>query len=69
MARLAEITALQAQELTGQLYADNQYFNPIEVLGKWYISAEEVRDCVNPEFSWVNELQIVDVEIPIPNEI
>ena len=39
---MIEISEQLAQELQGEMYADNSYFNPIEIDGKWYISEEEV---------------------------
>jgi hypothetical protein len=63
IARLAHITALQAKELTGRMYANGSYFNPIQVSGEWYISAEEVRDCVTVE--WVKDLEVTEVDVPI----
>ena len=63
MAQLAQITAAQAEELTGRMYANGSYFNPIQVIGEWYISAEEVRDCVTVE--WVKDLEVTDVEVPV----
>lgn len=52
-------------------YAQGAVFNPIQVRGEWYISEEEVRDCVTIE--WVNGLEVTEVEIPVtdlelPNE-
>jgi hypothetical protein len=64
MVILAEITEAQAQELTRQSYAENLYFNPIQVEGVWYISIEEMTRCVNPAFDWVKTLPIKMVEIP-----
>jgi hypothetical protein len=63
MALLAQITAAQAEELTGLEYAEGSYFNPIQIGEDWYISAEEVRDCVTVE--WVKDLAVVEVEIPV----
>jgi hypothetical protein len=64
MALLAQITAAQAAALTGQQYEDGSYFNPIQIGEEWYISAEEVRDCVNHEFAWVKDLEVTDLELP-----
>lgn len=71
MAQLAQITAAQAEELTGVEYAEGSFFNPLQIGELWYISAEEVRDCVTVE--WVKDLEVVEVEIPVtdlelPNE-
>jgi hypothetical protein len=63
MAQLAHITSAQAEALTGVEYAEWSYFNPIKVSGEWYISAEEVRDCVTVD--WVKDLEVVEVEIPV----
>jgi hypothetical protein len=71
MALLAHITPEQAEELTGQQYAEGSFFNPIQIGAEWYISAEEVRDCVTVD--WVKDLEVTEVEIPVedielPNE-
>lgn len=71
MAQLAQITAAQAEALTGLEYAENSYFNPLQIGELWYISAEEVRDCVTVE--WVKDLEVAEVELPVidlemPNE-
>jgi hypothetical protein len=63
MALLAQITASQAEELTGLEYAQGSYFNPLQIGYEWYISAEEVRDCVTVE--WVKDLEVTEVEIPV----
>jgi hypothetical protein len=63
MALLAQITAAQAEALTGLEYAENSYFNPIQIRELWYISAEEVRDCVTVE--WVKDLEVTEVEVPV----
>jgi hypothetical protein len=63
MARLAHITIQQAMQLSNRQYADGSYFNPIQIGEDWYISAEEVRDCVTVD--WVKDLEVVEVEIPV----
>jgi hypothetical protein len=63
MALLAQITTEQAGALSGQQFADGSYFYPIQVGDEWYISAEEVRDCVTVE--WVKDLEVTEVEIPV----
>jgi len=71
MAQLAHITASQAESLTGLEYAEGSFFNPLQIGELWYISAEEVRDCVTVD--WVKDLEVAEVEIPVidielPNE-
>jgi hypothetical protein len=63
MAQLAHITASQAEALTGVEYAEGSFFNPIQIGELWYISAEEVRDCVTVD--WVKDLEVTEVEIPV----
>jgi hypothetical protein len=63
MALLAHITPAQAEELTGAEYTNGSFFNPIQIGEEWYISAEEVRDCVTVE--WVKDLEVTEVEIPV----
>jgi hypothetical protein len=63
MALLAHITAAQAEALTGVEYADGAYFFPIQIGDEWYISAEEVRDCVTVD--WVKDLEVTEVDVPI----
>jgi hypothetical protein len=63
MALLAHITAAQAEELNGLKYANGSYFNPIQIRELWYISAEEVRDCVTVE--WVKDLEVTEAEVPV----
>jgi hypothetical protein len=63
MALLAHITAAQAEALTGLEYAKGSFFNPIQIGELWYISAEEVRDCVTVD--WVKDLEVTKVEIPV----
>jgi hypothetical protein len=63
--RAAHITQVQSEELAGQLYAEDSRFNPFQdVNGNWCISDVEVRDCVT--IPWVNDLDIVEVELPDP---
>lgn len=60
------LTLEQKDELTGQLYAPDSYFNPIQDANDdWIISVEEVDQCVNPEFMWVKDLPLIEY---IPKE-
>jgi hypothetical protein len=62
------LTEAQKDELVGQLYDEDSYFNPIQDLNdNWIISVEEIDQCVNPEFMWVKELPLIPYEPkPIP---
>ena len=55
------LTEWQKNELVGQLYDEDSYFNPIQdIEDNWIISTEEIEFCVNPEFQWVKDLPLID---------
>jgi hypothetical protein len=55
------LTESQKNELVGQLYDEDSYFNPIQDLeDNWIISVEEMEFCVNPEFQWVKDLPLIE---------
>jgi hypothetical protein len=60
------LTDLQKDDLIGQWYAPDSYFNPIQDANDdWVISTEEVDYCVNPELQWVKDLPLIEF---IPKE-
>ena len=62
---VALLTTEQKDELIGQLYAPDSYFNPIQDKhGQWIISLEEVNQC---SIEWVKELPLIEYE-PIEYE-
>ena len=67
------LTELQKDELIGQLYAPDSFFNPIQdVNDNWVISIEEIEQCVNPDYLWVKDLDMIPYEpkpSPPPFEI
>lgn len=67
------LTELQKDELVGQLYAPDSYFNPIQDINdNWVISIEEMEQTVTPEFLWVKDLEMIPYEpkpTPPPFEI
>ncbi len=57
------LTIEQKNEIVGQLYADDSYFNPIQDINDdWVISTQEMDECVVKEFMWVKDLQLIDYE-------
>jgi hypothetical protein len=63
MIQVGLLTEIQKDELVGQMYDDDSYFNPIQDLNdNWIISVEEIDQCVNPEFMWVKELPLIEYE-------
>jgi hypothetical protein len=63
------LTVEQKDELVGQMYAPDSYFNPImDNADNWVISIEEMEYCVNPEFLWVKDLDLI-VYVPKENPL
>jgi len=58
MILVAELSIEQKDELVGQLYAPDSYFNPIQdINGTWIISLQEVEQC---SIDWVKELPLIE---------
>jgi hypothetical protein len=61
MTKVGLLTESQKNELVGQLYDEDSYFNPIQDANDdWIISVEEMKFCVNPEFQWVKDLPLIE---------
>jgi hypothetical protein len=61
MIQVALLTESQKNELLGQLYDEDSYFNPIQdISDQWIISVEEMEFCVNPIFQWVKDLPLIE---------
>jgi hypothetical protein len=61
MTQVGLLTESQKNELVGQLYDEDSYFNPIQDANDdWIISVEEMEFCVNPEFMWVKDLPLIE---------
>jgi hypothetical protein len=62
------LTETQKDLLIGQWFAPDSYFNPLQDLNdNWVISIEEMEYCVNPEFLWVKDLDLIPYEPkPVP---
>jgi hypothetical protein len=61
MIQVGLLTETQKNELLGQLYDEDSYFNPIQdIEDQWIISVEEMEFCVNPEFMWVKDLPLIE---------
>ena len=57
------LTLEQKDNLIGQTFAPDSYFNPIQDLNdNWIISVEEIANCVNEEFMWVKDLPLIIYE-------
>ena len=54
------LTEVQKDELVGQQYTADSYFNPIQDADdNWVISVEEMEYCTNPTFIWVKDLDLI----------
>ena len=54
------LTISEHEQLIGQWYAPDSYFNPIQDAdNNWVISVEEINQCVNPDFMWVKDLPLI----------
>ena len=55
------LTLEQKNEITGQQFASDSYFYPIQDINEdWVISLEEMNQCVNVDFQWVKDLPLID---------
>jgi hypothetical protein len=63
MIEVGLLTIEQKDQLVGQLYDDDSYFNPIQdVNNNWIISTEEMEQCINPDYLWVKDLELIPYE-------
>jgi len=59
-----KLTEEQKDLLTNQLFAENSYFNPIQDINDdWFITDIEQNNTINPNFIWVKDLEITDIEL------
>jgi hypothetical protein len=64
------LTLEQKEELVGQKFAPDSYFNPIQDTNNdWIISIEEINQCINPEFQWVKDLPLIEFIPKITDEL
>lgn len=54
------LTEVQKNQLIGQQFAPDSYFHSVQDINdNWFISTIQITDCVNPDFLWVKELDII----------
>lgn len=54
------LTETEKNQLVGQLYANDIYFNPIQDANdNWIISTEEMDNCIYSSFIWVKSLPLI----------
>lgn len=55
------LTTQQYNQIVGQLFAPDSYFNPIlDADLNWVISTQEIDFCTNPDYIWVKELPLIE---------
>lgn len=60
------LTIEQKDSLIGQLWEDDCYFNPVQDgNGNWIISTTEMYGNINPDFTWVSTLPLIEWVPPI----
>jgi hypothetical protein len=61
MIKVGILTIEQKDSLVEQLYAPDSYFNPIQdAQDNWVISVEEMNECINPDYLWVKDLELIE---------
>lgn len=59
--KVAILTTKQKDELSGQAYVPDSFFNPIQDKNdNWVISDEEITNCQNESFLWIKNLELID---------
>jgi len=55
------LTIEQYNQINGQLFAPDSYFNPIQDADdNWIISTEEIESCIIDSFMWVKNLPLIE---------
>lgn len=61
MIQVGLLTKKQKNELVGQLYAPDSYFNPVQDADdNWVISTQEIEQCEEAAFMWVKDLPLIE---------
>lgn len=63
------LTIEQKDQLIGQWYAPDSFYNPIQDANdNWVISVEEMQNTINPDTEWVKDLDLIPYEAkPMPS--
>ena len=55
------LTLDQYNQVVGQMFDEDSFFNPIQDANDdWIISEEEINFCTNPEFFWIKNLPLIE---------
>jgi hypothetical protein len=62
------LTEDQKNQLIGQWFAPDSYFHAVkDANNNWFISTIQMIDCVNPDFLWVKDLDMIEYIEPPHN--
>jgi hypothetical protein len=57
------LTETEKNKLIGQTFAPDSYFHSVQDINdNWFISIIQMMDCVNPDFLWVKDLDLIPYE-------
>lgn len=60
------LTEQQKNQLIGQWFAPDSYFHTVQDANNvWILTIIQIRDCVNPDFLWVKDLDMIEF-MPAP---
>jgi hypothetical protein len=63
MIKVGILTEEQKDLLIGQWFAPDSYFNAVQDINdNWFISVQQIDQCVNEEFMWVKGLELIPYE-------
>jgi hypothetical protein len=55
------LTLDQYDQIIGQMFDEDSFFNPLQDANDdWIISEEEINFCTNPEFIWIKNLPLIE---------
>jgi len=61
MIEVGILTIEQKDQLVGQLYDDDSYFNPIQDIDdNWIISQQEIEQNIFPIFDWLQSIPLIE---------
>ena len=66
------LTQEQKNQIEGQKFAIDSYFNPIEDAdGNWIVSTIEQENCIHPDFQWIKKCPRIEYKpkpYPMPED-
>jgi hypothetical protein len=61
MIQVGLLTIEQYEQIVGQMFDADSYFNPLQDLDEnWIISIQEMQFCTVEQFQWVKDLPLIE---------